>query len=94
MAPPKGFPKPPGSGRKKGQVNKYTQAFKVSLLEAINRFGEPDGLNGTDALLAWGRQNPSQFYQIAARLIPHEVVGPEGGPLQVKTIQHIHEKGE
>lgn len=82
-------PKPPnaGKGRKPGVPNKVTAAFKSALLEAFHELG------GTSGLAKWGRKNRTEFYKIAARLIPHEVIGPGAdGEHLVKTIQHIHEK--
>lgn len=74
-----------GKGRPKGAQNKLTRAFKTAVLEAFEQLG------GVNALVTWGRKNRTQFYQIAARLIPHEVVGPgEGGAHLVKTIVHEH----
>lgn len=82
-------PKPPnaGKGRVAGVPNKFTKAFKEAVLEA---FHELDGVNG---LVVWGRDNRTEFYKIAARLIPHEVVGPgEDGAHLIKTIVHEHQK--
>ena len=71
--------------RPKGSQNKITRAFKEAVLVAFNDLG------GTDALTTWGRKNPTEFYRIAARLIPHEVIGPgAGGEHIVKTIVHEH----
>ena len=78
MAAAKGT-RPPnaGKGRKKGVPNKVTTAFKESVLEAFNQMG------GTQALLVWGMENQTEFYKIAARLIPTEmnVAGKDGGPI-------------
>lgn len=68
-------------GRKKGSQNKVTKAFKEALLDAFH------GLGGTDALIKWGKENPTEFYKIAARLIPTEVVGPGAGGAHVFTWQ-------
>lgn len=72
-------------GRPKGSPNRITRAFKEAVLEAFHQLG------GTDGLAAWGRKNRTQFYQIAARLIPHEVVGPGGkGEHLIKQIVDEH----
>ena len=78
-------PKPSnaGKGRPKGSLNKTTRAFKTALLEAFNALG------GTHGLTAWGKRHPTAFYQICARLIPHEVIGPGAdGEHVIKTIVH------
>lgn len=70
-----------GKGRPKGSQNKVTTAFKEAVLEAFHQIG------GTSALVSWGMQNQTEFYKIAARLIPTEVnaavAGKDGGPVAV-----------
>jgi hypothetical protein len=62
------------NGRPKGAPNKTTTAIKTAVLEAFNEMG------GVPALLAWGRENQTEFYKIAARLIPAESsITVEGG---------------
>lgn len=70
MAAPKGT-RPPaaGMGRKVGSVNKYTASIKDAFRLAF------DAIGGTDALAAWARENPTDFYKLAARLIPVEIQG-------------------
>lgn len=79
--------KPPnaGKGRPKGAPNKFTSSFKEALLLAFQ------GIGGTEALTVWGAANPTEFYKIAARLIPHEVVGPgPDGAHLIKKVVHEH----
>lgn len=68
-------------GRVKGTQNKVTTAFKEAVLEAFHQMG------GAAALLTWGRDNQTEFYKIAARLIPVEsavkMTDGNGGPVQV-----------
>lgn len=68
---PTGKRKPPaaGMGRKPGSVNKTTVAVKEALLAAF------DGLGGVPALIQWGKDNPTSFYQIWAKLLPQEIKG-------------------
>jgi hypothetical protein len=50
-----------------------------------------EGTGGTGALVRWAKKNPTEFYKICARLIPHEVTGPgDDGAHVVKTIVHQH----
>jgi hypothetical protein len=87
MAKPKGSPKT--GGRQAGTPNKLTSAFKTAVLLCYDRIG------GDDAFAAWAADNPTEYYKIAARLIPHEVVGPgKDGAHLVTTVQHIHETPE
>jgi hypothetical protein len=80
---PRGLPKT--GGRKKNTPNKTTAAFKTAVLMAF------EGTGGTGALVRWAKKNPTEFYKICARLIPHEVTGPgDDGAHVVKTIVHQH----
>lgn len=71
-------------GRTKGTPNKVTTAFKSAVLAAF------DNLGGEDGLTAWARENQTEFYKIAARLIPHEVVGP--GDAGAHLVRIVHEQ--
>ncbi len=87
MAAAKGT-RPPnaGKGRKKGSQNKVTRVFRQGVLDAFEAMG------GTDALTKWGKENQTEFYKIAARLIPTEVVGPgaDGAHLMATKVVHVH----
>lgn len=76
-------PKPPnaGKGRKKGVPNKTTKALKDMILGATERAG------GEDFLLRQARKkNNAPFMALLAKVLPMQVTGEDGGPLQV---QHI-----
>lgn len=70
-----------GPGRPKGIANKTTQTAK----EAISLAAE--GLGGTDRLVAWAKEDPLNerafWSSIYPKLLPLQVTGEEGGPLQV-----------
>ena len=70
-------------GRKKGSTNLITRAFREQVLAVNNAIG------GAAAMQSWAIDNPTEFYRIAARLIPTEVVG-EGGDGPVKVAVHHH----
>ncbi len=53
-------------GRKKGTPNKLTGTFREAICLAYQSIG------GHDAFSKWAAQNPTEFYRIAARLIPTE----------------------
>lgn len=57
-------------GRQKGSLNKVTTAFKEALRVVYEEIG------GHAAFAAWAREHPTEFYKIAARLIPTEVSMP------------------
>ncbi len=61
------------AGRKRGTPNKLTASFKEAIRLAYDEIG------GHAAFAAWARENPGEFYKIAARLIPAEGGGQVGG---------------
>ncbi len=64
-------PKPPnnGQGRPKGAVNKLTRSVKEAFQRAFEELQDVEGARLTD----WARENTTEFYKIAAKLIPSEV---------------------
>lgn len=48
-------------------MNKVTTVFKDAVRIAYESIG------GHEAFSEWARQNPTEFYRIAARLIPTEI---------------------
>ena len=54
-------------GRKKGSKNKLPMSVKQSLIRAYSEMG------GDEALAAWGRRNPTEFYKIWVKLMPTQV---------------------
>ena len=61
--------KPGEGGRPKGIPNKLTKTVKETVLAAFNELQEDPKAN----ILEWGKENPKEFYQIAAKLIPTEI---------------------
>ncbi|WP_235443620.1 DUF5681 domain-containing protein [Xylella fastidiosa] len=53
-------------GRAMGSRNKNTAAIKQAFLDAFDQLG------GVPALVAWARDNKTDFYKLAARMIPTE----------------------
>jgi hypothetical protein len=54
-------------GRQKGTPNKATASIKAAFVEAF------DNLGGVKALVNWAKDNPTEFYRLASKLIPTEV---------------------
>lgn len=73
-----GRPKPPnaGKGRPKGSVNKTTASVKQALTDAFEQKG------GIPSLVTWAQTNETEFYKLWGRLVPHEVTGKDGAPLE------------
>ena len=57
-------------GRQKGTPNQLTGAFREAVLIAYENIG------GHEAFSKWAAENQTEFYRIAARLIPTEIKGP------------------
>jgi hypothetical protein len=85
-AAPKAKPPNAGKGRVKGVPNKSTAAVKQALIEAF------DELGGVPSLVAWAKKQPTEFYKLWAKMMPLEVSGPNGGPIQLEAVVGIIEK--
>jgi hypothetical protein len=57
-------------GRQRGTPNRVTGAFREAVLLAYENIG------GHEAFSKWAADNQTEFYRIAARLIPTEIKGP------------------
>lgn len=66
-------------GRQKGTPNKLTRSVKQAFEDAFVTMQD----DPVTKLEAWGKANPTDFYKLAARLIPAEITGQGGGPLVV-----------
>jgi hypothetical protein len=65
--------------RPKGAKNILSGQAKENIQAVFTRLG------GTAAMAAWAEKNQSVFYgSVYPRILPHEVVGEGGGPLQIK----------
>lgn len=60
-------------GRKAGTQNKLSGTAKENIAAVFNRLG------GTAAMAEWAMENPTAFYSIYSKLLPHEVTGEGGG---------------
>lgn len=65
MAAPKGNKF--SAGRPPGATNKFTTSVKEAFSEAFDKLG------GVEALVIWGKENPTDFYKLASKLIPTDV---------------------
>jgi hypothetical protein len=72
--------KRPGSGRKKGIPNKLSGMLKDAILKAADNAGGNEGMVGylqTQAVM-----NPGPFMALLGKVLPMQVTGEDGGPLQ------------
>ena len=72
-----------GLGRPPGTPNKLTTTIREAVLDAFNELQNDPQVK----LVVWGKKNPTEFYQIAARLIPTEI----NATLQKRTIVVLSE---
>ena len=54
------------TGRKKGSKNKFT-SLKQAFLNAFVEMG------GERKLMEWGKENPTEFYRLLAKLLPRQI---------------------
>jgi hypothetical protein len=77
---PKWIPPNAGKGRPKGALNKTTTSAKEAIALAA------EGLGGADRLIAWAQEDPANekafWISIYTKLLPVQVSGEEGGPIQ------------
>lgn len=62
---------------RKGIPNKAGATAKDNVLAVFTRLG------GTAAMAKWAEDNQTDFYRIYAKLIPAQLTGADGGPIQV-----------
>lgn len=56
-------------GKPKGATSEFKSTVKEAVLDAFHKLQEGEETN----LAAWGKDNLTEFYKIAAKLIPTEV---------------------
>ncbi len=57
------------AGKPKGATNLLTRTVKERVLEVFNELQEDSEAN----LLSWAKTEPTEFYKIAAKLIPSDI---------------------
>lgn len=67
-------------GRVKGTPNKTTGAVKEMVLNALS------GVGGVTYLKKQARENPTAFLSLVGRILPTELTGGNGGPVQVQDV--------
>ena len=55
-------------GRPRGALNKRTRRVREAFDQAFSELG------GVDALVAWGRENPRDFYRLYSGKIPDSIL--------------------
>lgn len=70
-------------GRQKGSLNKTTVAARTAFQMAF------DGVGGADALIAWAKENPTDFYKLYSKLIPQDVNANVGGDISIQIVSGV-----
>lgn len=70
-------------GRKKGALNRTTAVIKAALLRTFELLQTRHHVNDGKRLTEWARENPTEFYKLIGRMVPHEIVGRDGGPIEI-----------
>jgi hypothetical protein len=69
-----------GKGRPKGALNRTTTSAKEAIAIAADKLG------GAERLVAWAQEDPANekafWTSIYTKLLPVQVSGEEGGPIQ------------
>jgi len=75
------------TGRKKGTPNKTTALLKDAILQAAELAGKKVDEDGNGGLIAYLQvqavQNPGPFMALLGKVLPMQVTGEDGGPVQV-----------
>lgn len=72
-------------GKPKGAKNKVTKTFKELLQNAVDALQDDPKAN----MVKWAKENPTEFYRIAAKLIPTEVNANIDGEIGIRTWQVV-----
>jgi hypothetical protein len=75
------------AGKPKGAINKTTKAVKEVFADVFAEMQKDPQAK----LLVWGKANPTEFYKLAAKLIPIQLAGDKDNPLPLQvTIVHTN----
>lgn len=73
---------PGNPGRPKGAVGKLNKTVKETVLAVFQELQNDPKAN----LLQWAKKEPTEFYKIAAKLIPTEIGGTMKKVITVKVV--------
>jgi hypothetical protein len=78
-------------GKPKGAVNRTTAALRQAILDAAEKVGaDGKGKGGTTGyLMHLAQREPKAFAALLAKVLPMQITGEGGGPLQVTQIQLV-----
>jgi len=77
----------PKGGSRKGKPNKVTKALKDMILGAL------DDAGGQEYLKRQARKrNPAPFMALVGKVLPMQITGEDGGPLQIQQIKAMSDE--
>lgn len=77
--------RPKTGGRQKGTPNKTTALLKDAVLKAATQAGREGGLVGY--LQRQADLNPGPFIALLGKVLPLQISGEDGAPLQVSVVR-------
>lgn len=66
-----------GAGRRPGVPNKLSGTVKDNIVRVFEKIG------GVPRMCSWAEKNETQFYSLYAKLLPLQVTGEGGEPIQI-----------
>lgn len=77
-------------GRPKGAIGKTTKLVKEAFAEAFTELQSDPSVK----LSVWGKENPTEFYKLASKLIPVQIAGDPDNPLNTGIVVTIEKPTE
>ena len=65
-------------GRKSGTLNALSKSAKDNISAVFDQIG------GSPKMAEWASANPTEFYKLYARLLPHELTGAGGSAFRLE----------
>jgi hypothetical protein len=84
------------TGRAKGTPNKTTALLKDAILKAAEAAGGPSKGDHPGGIVAYletqAKANPGPFLALLGKVLPLQVTGGDGGPVQVSVVRFTEGK--
>lgn len=78
---------PKTGGRLPGTPNRTTRLLKDAILEAAEKAGDREGMVGY--LTKQAKENPSSFLPLLGKVLPLQITGEGGGPVQITKLEFV-----
>lgn len=72
-------------GKPKGAVNKSTRVVKEVFADVFSDLQEDKKAN----LKEWAKENPTEFYKLASKLIPVQLTGDAENPVTLNVVDGL-----